>query len=446
MQSTDPKKRETAAHMLKRYGKRGLPLLKKALRKDPDQRVRRAAARTLGRLRYSAGIAALQKGLRDKHWTVRRECVLSLGLMGAPAHVASRDLLHAWGDDYWQVRGEVPRAWKAVGLSNNRALRAFTNGLTLPRWRSRVASAVELGKMGTQARAAEPRLVTALSHKRPEVRVAVATALGRVGKSPDVALVKALTDSHHTVRAAAAKALGGRKKVSPAAIEALAALDDSKSEVNYAAGVALVHIGEQAVPVLVQLLAGPWGNPRRRAFRLLGEMGPKAKSAVGALIAVLKSEKKDYGKELACAALERIGPAAGQAVPALMQTLLGNNKGDRNLFNAAARALGRMGPPAVAPLLKALTHESTFVRMRAANALGRNGIAAKDAVRPLSNALRTDKETWVREYSALALGDIGIASAAVKSALVHALRDSYPEVRGAARKALAKLATPTRSK
>jgi HEAT repeat protein len=52
------------------------------------------------------------------------------------------------------------------------------------------------------------------------------------------------------------------------------------------------------------------------AARALGEVGPAAKEAVPALIAALKG-MDDGVRESAASALGRIGPAAREAIPAL---------------------------------------------------------------------------------------------------------------------------------
>ncbi len=55
---------------------------------------------------------------------------------------------------------------------------------------------------------------------------------------------------------------------------------------------------------------------RRIAAFALGKIGPAAKEAVPALIAALKDEDKDV-RVYAASALGHIGPAAKEAVPAL---------------------------------------------------------------------------------------------------------------------------------
>ncbi len=85
----------------------------------------------------------------------------------------------------------------------------------------------------------------------------------------------------------------------------------------------------------------------------------------------------------------------------------------------AAYALGKMGDAgAVGLVIQALKHEDAVVRARAAEALGK--IRDAKAVGPLIQALR-DKDEKVRASAAYALGDIGGAGAVAP--LVQALND-----------------------
>ena len=83
----------------------------------------------------------------------------------------------------------------------------------------------------------------------------------------------------------------------------------------------------------------------------LGNMGDGARDAVPALARALAREKTNA---VVSGALARIGPAAGQAVPVLLEAL---RSPDADRRWRAARTLGRIGPAAeaaVEPLAQAL--------------------------------------------------------------------------------------------
>ena len=90
---------------------------------------------------------------------------------------------------------------------------------------------------------------------------------------------------------------------------------------------ALGRMGEAAVPMLVEKLR--YENPdlkrqatvRRQAAEVLARIGPRAESAVPALIKALDDSATGVRKSAALA-LGQIGPAAADAAPALLRTML----------------------------------------------------------------------------------------------------------------------------
>ncbi|MGH8547746.1 MAG: HEAT repeat domain-containing protein, partial [Methylococcales bacterium] len=115
---------------------------------------------------------------------------------------------------------------------------------------------------------------------------------------------------------------------------------------------------------------------------------------------------------------------------------------DYNVRVLAAQALGRLGSAAneavIPGLLAALRDDHDHVRWRAAKALGGLGSAANEAVISGLLAALRDDDDGVRLRAAGALGGLGsAANEAVISALLAALRDDDYHVRGSAAEALA---------
>jgi HEAT repeat protein len=150
----------------------------------------------------------------------------------------------------------------------------------------------------------------------------------------------------------------------------------------------------------------------------------------------------------AASRLAGMGPqAAGAAVPFLV-SMLGDDaqweEGDPRCEIAlvvvnerVAWALGRIGEPAVQPLIAALDDERPVVRRRAAQALG--VAECTEAVVPLVEALKDDD--WrVRAFAAGALQRLPDARSV--DALVVALTDEESNVREAASEALARIGRP----
>jgi HEAT repeat protein len=132
--------------------------------------------------------------------------------------------------------------------------------------------------------------------------------------------------------------------------------------------------------------------------------------------------------------LEAMGRQATSATPALMDAL---SDRDRFVRWAAARALGRVGPSgaAVAALARSLGDSDCNVRLAAAGALAAYGPAARAALPDLIAAARAP-EPELRLAAVRALEQIGSDDAAALAVLNAALRDEDARVRKTAEGAL----------
>jgi len=97
---------------------------------------------------------------------------------------------------------------------------------------------------------------------------------------------------------------------------------------------------------------------------------------------------------------------------------------DRNVGGLASVALGRIGGPAIEPLIRALTDANDNMRVCAAVALGDAAKQANDrrAVEPLRRALK-DADRWVRLHSAGALTKIDPSETQAIQLLKEAAQD-----------------------
>jgi HEAT repeat protein len=218
--------------------------------------------------------------------------------------------------------------------------------------------------------------------------------------------------------------------------------------------------GETSLQPLVERLGSPDASARAEAACEIGQRGPAAAAAVEALVALLPDDA-------------RVGPVECGMSPWLRRTLEAQPEEWRRFETSpgreAAQALARIGRPALAPLLDALSAPSPQARAHAAfglgemqprdgrdEALGRLMLAVKDAdagvrqacVRALGEvddrralptligALR-DKATPVRATAAWALGEIDDAAAV--EPLMRTLWDADAEVRGQAAWALGEI-------
>lgn len=141
----------------------------------------------------------------------------------------------------------------------------------------------------------------------------------------------------------------------PAALVAQLASTDEKKSGD--ARLALISLGEPAVPALVALLENGAPGERVLAATTIWGMGARGATAVPALARALEDADPDL--RVACAmALENMGPAARDAASALASAL---EDPEQSVRQAAVKALGAMGPaasPALPALEEAIKRES----------------------------------------------------------------------------------------
>lgn len=354
---------------------------------DTSARVRKEAAKELGK-RGGPGVEkALQPLLDDDDAEVRRAAVAALRDVGSTA--AARVLKEALKREDWEQRTDVAAALRELGWRAEQNEESAFYHVALGEWE-------EVVRMG---RRAVPALVSALQSCGDEgLREGAAAALGRVGdQAATRALIEALKDIHPQVRKAAARSLGatGRRK----AVEPLiAALEDADEEVSRAAADALASIGPPAMQPLVAALQEGDVVLRGKIAGIIGkyyqskERGP----LINAFLLSLLKEGDVWSRVRTATILGEIGEpwVVGPLIEALYYY---------NVREAAREALIRMGEPAVQPLIAALRHHHIAVRKAAAEIL--REIGDERAVSPLLSALK-DRDWEVREAARAALAAI----------------------------------------
>jgi HEAT repeat protein len=294
-----------------------------------------------------------------------------------------------------------------------------------------------LASLGPDAGPAVAALLGALKDKDGEVRRYAARALAEVGPAAvEGLLAAARTAPEGQTRALACLALGESRPVAGGTADAVVeALKDTDPAVREAAGVALGHMGEAAVPAL----RGAVKQKEPGAALALGQVGsPGADAAVPDLVAALRGDSKEL-RVAAHHALVQIGPAA---VPALVAALKGAEVRE---WYSITIALGKMGPRAAAAvpaLTAALQHEEKSVRILAANALARVQ-PGNEAIRavlgeaiPVLVEVLQGRDGTLRAWAAASLGSLGVGAASAVPLLTAALGDPDPDVRAAASDAL----------
>jgi HEAT repeat protein len=254
-----------------------------------------------------------------------------------------------------------------------------------------------------------------LTADRPELRLAAATVLGRIGGEQAVSgLQKRFDDPDHRVRARAVRACGriGARAVVPHLAEALGT--DDSPQVRREAAEALGAIGDdRGVDALADALDDPNSDVRRAAVVALGELGDP--SPVGDVVALL-----DDGDE-----------AVRQATALALIDLLANAPADRShdVRESLVDELGAVDEPAgvLDPMVDILeSGAATSYRRNVVWLLGQ--IAGEDppagVVGALTDALCGSDE-MVARFAATSLVSIG--GETVETALGETLADDSIE-------------------
>jgi HEAT repeat protein len=424
-----------------RQGKRSFPDILAALG-DPDADVGTAAATALGKFAplTSAEIPALREGLASGSPRVRTYAIQQLAAAALPVDDAIRVFAGSLKDSDQAIRGVAKASLERTGpLAEAQVpvlVEVVENGVT----DARLYAFHALATLGPRARGAAPTLRSALKGKAREGRPEAAEALAAVDRdSPEtlLALADATRDQDGALRKAATGLL---KKLSGAAaakallddladaadavrLDAADALVSSDLEAGTAAPVlervilteqnpavrtkvarCLVKMNRpnaEVVEALGQALKAKDSSTRREAAAVLSDLGPKAEEAVGPLTAAVK-DSDDVVRREAVEALAKIGGnKIKDAVPALVPALK-----EAETHNAAIDALGAAGASAVPPLITALDDPDHEVREGAAQALGKIGPAASDALRALRFSASNDKDAGVRAAAKEALKSI----------------------------------------
>jgi len=127
--------------------------------------------------------------------------------------------------------------------------------------------------------------------------------------------------------------------------------------------------------------------------------------------------------------LERFGPVAAAAAPALTRSISEGDAEEREKVIYARAAVGQTNKAVISALAGQLTHDDPRVRRAAAEALGRFASTARVELK--------SKRPEVREAAKEALGQL--ADRHTQSSLVEALDDEDADVRRAAADALANI-------
>jgi HEAT repeat protein len=302
--------RRNAVFALKAIGKKALPDLAPAV-KDPDPGVRQAFIKALGEV---AGedpktVPLLVQALGDPEPAVRFESAEALAAIGPPAAEAVPALALTLRDKDPQVRKSSAAALSKMGST---AVGPLSLALRHKDREVRYLAIQALEDLGVKSAPALPGILNAmLEAEEPYEKVrrmapVIVRDLRRdrqemnppMAKQAVPALVQALKDSDQDVRTNAAWALIEFAK-DEAIVEHLPAVGEALKDAGArsSAAVILSRVGPRAVDVLTRALLHKDPETRRTACRVLGEIGPPARSALPALQAATEDKDAEVREE-----------------------------------------------------------------------------------------------------------------------------------------------------
>ena len=417
-------------------------------------------------------LSGLVSDLKDKKVKVRAEAARLLTGMGEAARPAVPALIDALEDSDAKVRYRALIAlgnlWSGLesGPEIEAAVPAIVKLLKDKDEYTRRRAIHVLRKIGPGARNALPALKQIMNDRNDPLWVNAFGAVNHIERpaTDDVlGLAGFLKDKDAKVRAQAAERLytmGMREALvgntgfkGEAAIPALIdALKDPDSRVRYHSLSALTNFMSAAerpdlgpiIPTVTELLQDAYSGTRWHAALLLGQIGPRSRTAVPLLTQALEDNDATV-RGYAAYALGAIGPESRDAVPSLLKLLQDANADVRE---PAAKALAKIDASSarvvVPTLSEDLKHEKIEFRGRAARALGSFGPGAKPAVALLADMLKIEEHFWRHEV-VRTLEKIGPAARDAVPALRNILNDRVAYIRVAAAVALLKIAPESES-
>ena len=314
-------------------------------------------ARSRG-LAAAAAIPALIEALKSQAGSVRAECVRALGATGALAAAMTRiKKMLAAGDQLEAIAWEF-HEFGPPGLA---VLKGYT-GSDNPKVRLWCAAA--LARAGHDAGPYVKELKAAITGKQKKLVLSAcrsAELAGRSAAGAGAVLAARLTDRDPEIRLAAARALQAAAPTDPVVVK-----------------------------TLIKTIAEKEKDIRGYCLGALGRIGPKAASAIPAIVKLMEAD--DSARFGALLALAKIDPKSPQALPVLIRLLRRGLDKERAPDEHVIEAIGAYGPaakPAVGDLVKAMKvrRKHSYHVDKAIWALGQIGPAAIEAAGEIAKCI-----------------------------------------------------------
>lgn len=397
--------------------------------KSPDPATRERGIEKYRQLGAAVGPAtrALWSALRDRNDGIRLKAVLAVAEMGpSAAPDATGHLIPLLRDQNSEIRAAAAGTLGIMASRPSSVVLALISALKTAGKDKVVQMRVigALGRCGHHARAAVPSLVLALKdneeikHNSP-ARNAV-RALNEIGPAAADAvphLLECLKSDDRLLQSFTIEALGGIGPAHPDVLPTLFRLLKTNDPPWYpdAAALALGRIGPKAKAAVPDLLAVLKSRDAKASVRAVQEfvtalalIAPEGEGVVAAIAKVAGDKNAHFeARNHTFHTLRMMGPAAKDAVPALLASFkesFGGSPLDGQALKSALVVMGAKAVPGLIALLGAKDGDRQIPRA-AAGVLGQIGPDAKAAIPALKEAANSTDQL-LREAAAAALKKI----------------------------------------
>jgi HEAT repeat protein len=382
--------------------------------------------------RKKAMLPLLLEGLRDNNRAVWSAAAQSVGRLGQEAKETIPALVNLM-----RAHPEASHAYSEVGGALAQmgppAVQPLADLVATPGLNRQLlmGATQTLGRLGAPA---VPALVPLLRHADAAVRNVACQALttaGPVAKDAVPALTDLLKDNDLNVRRMAVSALSrvgpAARSAAPALVELARDKKDLSLRLMSLSALRQVHADARLVlPLAREAIKDDNAGVKSQGLELLLQADPKNKDVLPLVLEMLQAPAT---RQSAVGLLGRLGPAAREAVPDLVDLLKG---GDQNLRMQALHALSGIGSgagEAVPALVEVLRDPNPSMRQQAAFTLLRIGPAARRAGPALLRAL-DDKEPNVRQTVLSCLSSVRPDAKLVVPRLIELAKEDHTYVRG----------------
>ena len=219
-------------------------------------------------------------------------------------------------------------------------------------------------------------------------------------------------------------------KATDAAGELIQLLKDDEPRVREQADFTLAAIGSAVIPALVVATSDEDERLREKAAQLIGAFGPAAKQAIPALIRLANSGRNNDGCAAAKDALRHIGP---DAIPALMELFKADDRSERYLTLEVLSSMGPAAKDTLPALLPMLEGDDVYERIHVLSKLVHIDptIADREGA-PILEAGLDDKDHFARAAAVGVWGEVGVSAKGTIPALLKAMKHPDSRVRDAA--------------